>query len=165
MSYLAEYVAKAVYSLLQGGIEAALAAVASRWESDPVDLGSVQNWQFGHSPTVLERKKAEFPIVSVIPGPSMPQETSDQWVLPSALYEVYVDLFMAEDTEEKVTKKLLRYCEAAMDIFEASEEIPNGGMQAALPAVDPSEVSRQHVEGMNIEYFTQWARVSLVIER
>jgi len=66
--------------------------------------------------------------------------------------------------ETRVVKKLLRYCEAILDIFEANHQIGDGGKQVLLPTVDPSDVSRQHVEGMAIKYFTQWARISVVME-
>ena len=163
MSYDAERVAKAVLKLLQDNMASALATVAGRWTGDPIALGKVQSWQLGYSPTVLEREKSEFPIVVVIPGTSEPQDVTDQWVLPANLYEVIVDVFQADDDEAVTTKKLLRYCEAAVDIFEANQDIE--GRQVVRPSVDPSDVNRQHAPGMDIQYFTQWARINVVIER
>ncbi len=162
--FLAETIAKAVQKLLSDNMVAALTTVATRWPADPVTLGSVQHWLFGHHPTVLEHPKADFPIVAVMAVDSTRESSPDQWGLPEYLYEVDVDVFVAEDTEEKTAKKLLRYCEAIIDILEAHQEIGTGILQRDYLPVTISEVNRQFEHGQSKEFLTEFARLRVLVK-
>lgn len=170
MSYHAETIAEAVMGLLEDNLAAALDTVATEWGADPVSLGDVATWLFGHHPTVLERAKTAFPIVSVIAGNSSPTGEADQFVLATSLYEFYVDVFVAAestttvDAEELVSKKLLRYVEAVFDVLAANMQISSIAALRTLPAVEISEVARQYTEGRKEEFFTQWARLTMQAE-
>ena len=165
MSFKGESLAKAVKVLLKSELDAALVVVADQWEEDdPIDLDTEVTFLFGHHPTVLERPKSNFPIIAVMTGDSTPVPTSDQWVLPASMYEIYVDIFVAGDTEEEVSKRLLRFCEATMDVLEANQNF-DSVTQRDRPSVSISEVNRQYESGMNVEFFTEFARLLLMIER
>jgi hypothetical protein len=164
MSYKGEKIAKAIEALLESKLADALGAVGGRWAGDPVDLDTDVEFLFGHHPTVLERPKADFPIIAVMAAESTPVPTSDQWILPTKSYETFVDVFVAGDDEEEVSKRLLRFCEAVVDVMEANREVGSGLNQTDSPSLSPSEVNRQHEPGMNVEFFTQFARLLVTIQ-
>lgn len=165
MSYKAEAIGKAVTSLLQTKIAAALTAVAARWTTDAITLGSVSSWEFGHRPTILEKESTYYPAISVMVGDSEPVVNADQWMLSKDRYPVLVDVFVTEETEEKVAKKLLRYVEAMLDVFEANQQITSALALNGPPSVQFSEVGRQYGRDLTtVAYFVEYARVSLVVE-
>ena len=165
MSYKAETIGKAVTSLLQTKIAAALTAVAARWTSDAITLGSVATWEFGHRPTILEKESTYFPAISVMVGDAEPVVNADQWMLSRDRYPVLVDVFVTGATEETVSKKLLRYIEALLDVFEANQQISSALMLNSPPTVQVSEVGRQYGSDLSsVSYFVEYARISLLLE-
>ena len=92
MSYKGEIVAKAVDTLLQDSLAAAIAAIEAEWSADPIELNDIGTWHMGYRPVTLEQTKDQFPIITIMIGSSVPTGTADQFVLATSLYDVFINV-------------------------------------------------------------------------
>ena len=88
--FFGEQLAKAVQSLLTKHLNDHLLAVAKFWADDPIELGIVREWRFGHQPTIVEQPFKSFPIVAVMTTGSEPVENPDQMLGMFNEYSVLV---------------------------------------------------------------------------
>lgn len=162
----AEPVVNAVLARLASEMPAALDVVENRWTGDPITLSDVQEFMFGHHPTVLEKPYSAFPIIAVLVTDVNPGDTrSDQWGMQEQLYSLFIELFVHADTEEIVSKKTLRYTEAILSILNATQQLSTGTIQRSyVPIIEFSEVLRQLDDNSNNPYFTQMSRTSIKVE-
>lgn len=170
-----ERVEKAVYALLVAELAAALDVVEATWtaESDPLSLGDVVTWLRGYSPTVMEREKAEFPIITVWSnrqeGLTGVQERTSQWGHQQARYPVLINWFVAADTEAECNTMSKRFGEAIQAVLDAHERIAAGLMNRSYaPEIELSLVTRELPEvGGTLSgdvFYTQMGQLTVIIE-
>lgn len=164
--YKGENIARAIQGVLQSGLPDALDVVEAEWDDDdPLDLGDVAVWLLGHYPTVLERPKADFPIVACLVPERVQGEGSSQWGYGKAVYTAYVDCFVTAAAEADVNKICWRYVKAIISVAQNHRTLAAGLVQGAFePDVMLSEAMRQREDNSDAGFFTQMARVILKIE-
>lgn len=171
MSYKGEIVAKAVDTLLQDSLAAAIAAIEAEWSADPIELNDIGTWHMGYRPVTLEQTKDQFPIITIMIGSSVPTGTADQFVLATSLYDVFINVDVVgssdevEDmeAEEVVTKKLFRYVQAIINVLESNSQIADDVALQLLPSVEISDVERQIADGVLV-FCTQRATLGMQVE-
>lgn len=164
--YKGEVIVKALQAILQDNLPDALDAVETEWDDpDPLALPDVVTWLLGHSPTVLERPQADFPLVACLVPIREPKEKSSQWGFGKSRYTLYVDCFVVAATEPDVNRLCWRFCEAIVSVTQNNEELAAGIIQQDYePVVTLSEAMRQYEDNRNVEFFTQMGRVTLQVE-
>lgn len=164
MSYEGEAIVKAVLSRLEENLPAALNAVETKWNADPVKLDEVYEYLFGFHPTLLEHQYREYPLISVMLTSSSPGELqADQWYGQSS-YEVFIDTVVASLDEAETSKKSIRFIESILDVLSADSALAVGTIQKSyVPSVELSEVLRQ-LDQNSKEFFTQQSRIGLGVE-
>ncbi len=136
---------KAVEALLQAEIGAALDAVEAYWtaQSDPLALGDPVTWLRGHQPTVIERERADFPIITTWAFKQTGLTRSDQWGYGTAEHTIYLNWFVDGDTEDEANVMGQRYAEAILAVLQAHQK-PTAALtnRSYLPDIELSTVER-----------------------
>ena len=73
-------------------------------------------------------------------------------------------MFVADLDETNVNKKLMRFCQAAIDVLQSEHKLEHGTLKQGI-GVEVTEVMRQMEPQKNMEFFTQMGRLTLRIEK
>lgn len=152
MPFDVEHVAKAVLTLLQGELGAALDAVETEWTADPLTLAEPVTWHYGHKPTVVEMESTGFPFVAVIPMGRKPVRRAYAWGFQDQSMTIYVDWFIVATTETAADKMCSRYGQALLAVLQSQRALYGYDQVDFEPQVDLSEASR-HPQTIDADMF------------
>lgn len=164
MNYAGEEIIKALCAKLDAELPDVLSEVEVKWNADPIDLGKVYEYLFGHHPTLLEHPPEDYPIVSVMLTSSRPSNVqADQWY-GQVDYELFIDTVVGSNDETEISKKSLRFIEAILKVLSGNVSLGVGAIQQNyVPTVELSEVLRQ-LDQNSKEFFTQQSRIGIGVE-
>jgi len=161
-----EKVARAIQTHLQNDMATELDVVETYWsgEGHALTLAGPVTWLLGFHPTVVERAKADYPIIAVTALEEDPSgERSDQWGYAEGIVPAIINWFVEADTETDCNLTVWRYGEAIDAVMRSHRKLATGIEIAAgsyIPSTDTSNPYRQAPElGSESEYF--WTQMGM----
>lgn len=122
MAYHGETLERALETLLQTNIAAALNTVEARWSAiDPVTLPDPANWSRGYRMFMLDLVSTFYPYVLTMITDRMPEVgQAGRLKMQDVIYKATISAFVVANTEDDVSAIAHRYLEAIIDILQAS---------------------------------------------
>lgn len=148
-----ETLARAVNTLLESDLPAALDAVEAIWAAtEAVTLPDPVIYFIGHKPTVLEEASTSFPFVAVI-VPNREPDTGGEWGFQEVSYDIFIDYFVVAADEATVNLMVLRYAEAIVNVLQTQSILGGLAQQDYEPALILSEATRHLKNGTTGDAF------------
>lgn len=149
-SYEGEVVERALETLLQSNIAAALDAVESSWAAQglPLTLPDPVNWSRGYRLFMVDLPSTFYPYVVVQVSLQSPQtDQRGRWGQQDVMFQGLISTFVVADSEDEITTMAHRYAEAISNILQANSTIGGAGQQHYRPQVQIFADNRVHLKG------------------
>jgi len=141
-----ETLARAIKTLLDDELPAALDAVEAEWAAiQAITLSNPVTTFIGHKPTILDEPSTSFPFVAVIVPNREPLE-GGEWGFQDVAYDVLIDYFVIAADESIVNLAALRYAQALVSMLQTHSIISGYAQRNYEPPLTLSEASR-HLKG------------------
>jgi len=140
-----ELAARAAKGRLEAGLSSALADMTAEWTAAgyPLAVDSPVTWLLGYDPTVVERPRADFPIVAVMALRAESGEGADQWGAGEGKGTLLIHWFVDADTAQECYVSCLRYGQAILRVMRSDLRLAAGvELQDYSPRLELSTIAR-----------------------
>jgi hypothetical protein len=148
VGYEGELIERGVETLLQGGMESALAAVEARWSTAgyPLSIPRPANWCRGYRADMLERPSTDYPFVVTIVSERNPESgQAGRWGPEDVTHSLLIGVFVVAESEDLATSIAHRYAEAVVDILQGQRSIEGYEQRHREPAVSLLADNEKHL--------------------
>jgi len=137
MAYRGEDLERAVETLLQAQIGAALTAAATRWAAiDPVTLDEPQTWHRGYQDLILEFPSTSYPYVVIQAPLRRPVEGKGGLGEQPVKHDLAISIFVLGDTPAEANTVAHRYAEAVVAVLQANQVVSGFTQQNYEPKAE-----------------------------
>ncbi len=149
MSYEGETVERAIESLIQNNIDAALTTVEARWTGDDaLSITRPQKYSRGYRAFMADLPSSSMPYVVTILSQAQPQGGSGRLDVQDVHYPFSINVWCVGSPEDEAVTVAHRYAEALCDILEANRVISGYRQTTDMASVEIYADNEVHlVEG------------------